>query len=65
MGPVTRAGCGAICPSHGDGCEACRGYVDQPNENAHKETLAEYGLSLEEVLGHFSMFNSYTVEQTQ
>jgi hypothetical protein len=34
--------------------------VDNPNENAHKETLAEYGLELSEVLGHFNLFNSYS-----
>jgi sulfhydrogenase subunit delta len=62
MGPVTRAGCGAICPTYGDGCEGCRGYVENPNENAHKETLAEYGLSVDEVLKHFDMFNSYAEE---
>jgi coenzyme F420-reducing hydrogenase gamma subunit len=59
MGPVVRAGCGAICPTHGDGCEACRGYVDNPNANAHQETLKEYGLSVPEVLLHFDMFNSF------
>ncbi len=59
MGPMTRAGCGALCPTFGDGCEGCRGLVDAPNEQAHKETLAEHGLTVEEVLRHFDMFNSY------
>lgn len=59
MGPVVRAGCGAICPSFGDGCEGCRGFVDDPNENAHKETLAQFGLSPREVIQHFDLFNSY------
>jgi len=63
MGPVTRAGCGALCPTFGDGCEGCRGLVDNPNEQAHKETLAEAGLSLDEVLKHFDMFNSYQEDQ--
>jgi coenzyme F420-reducing hydrogenase gamma subunit len=59
MGPVVRAGCGAICPSFGDGCEGCRGFVDDPNENAHKETLEKFGLSPREVIQHFDLFNSY------
>jgi len=31
LGSVTRAGCGAICPSFGAGCEGCRGLVSDPN----------------------------------
>lgn len=63
MGPVVRAGCGAVCPTYGDGCEACRGYVSNPNADAHKETLKEFGLSVHEVLLHFDMFNSYQPDQ--
>ena len=63
MGPVTRAGCGAICPSNGDYCEGCRGFVDHPNEEAHKETLEEHGLTPQEVLNYFSLFNSYDESQ--
>ncbi len=59
MGPVIRAGCGAICPSFGEGCEGCRGFIDNPNKNAHQEVLAEFGLTAQEVMNHFSMFNSY------
>lgn len=64
MGPVVRAGCGAICPTYGDACEGCRGLVDNPNEQAHRETMAEYGLDLNEILLHFNMFNSYEEGQT-
>jgi len=63
MGPVARGGCGALCPSFGDYCEACRGFVDNPNENSHKETLAEYGLTAAEVMNYFSLFNSYDKSQ--
>lgn len=59
LGPVTRAGCGAICPTYGAGCEGCRGLIPHPNENAMKEVLDEAGLTLEEIMGRFTMFNAY------
>jgi coenzyme F420-reducing hydrogenase gamma subunit len=31
MGPVTRAGCGALCPSYHRGCYACFGPMETPN----------------------------------
>ena len=63
MGPVARAGCGALCPSYGDYCEACRGFVDNPNEQSHQETLTEHGLTTAEVMNYFSLFNSYDKSQ--
>jgi sulfhydrogenase subunit delta len=63
MGPVARAGCGAMCPSFGDYCEACRGFVDNPNEQSHKETLAEHHLTPAEVMNYFSLFNAYDKSQ--
>ncbi|MFQ6101272.1 MAG: NADH:ubiquinone oxidoreductase [Anaerolineae bacterium] len=59
LGPVIRAGCDAICPTYGAGCEGCRGLIPQPNENAMKEVLDEAGLTLDEVLSQFTMFNAY------
>lgn len=37
MGPVTKAGCGAICPSYGRGCYACFGPSESPNLKSLKE----------------------------
>lgn len=58
LGPVTRAGCGAICMKYGDSCQACRGLVENPNINAHKGVLAEHGLTVEDILNEFKLFNS-------
>ena len=41
MGQVARAGCDAPCPADGIPCEACRGFVDEPNEKALKKVLKE------------------------
>lgn len=38
LGPVTHAGCGALCPSYARGCYGCYG----PKETANAEPLAEY-----------------------
>ena len=31
LGPVTHAGCGALCPSYHRGCYGCFGPMEQPN----------------------------------
>jgi coenzyme F420-reducing hydrogenase gamma subunit len=59
LGPVTRAGCGAICPTYGDGCEGCRGLIPEPNENSMKEVLDEAGLTVDQIIGQFTLFNAY------
>ena len=63
LGPVTRAGCDAICPTYGDGCEGCRGFIPHPNENAMKDVLDEAGLTVEEMMSRFTMFNTYLVQE--
>jgi coenzyme F420-reducing hydrogenase gamma subunit len=57
LGPVTRAGCMAPCPSFGNACIGCRGLVDDPNLNAHQETLEQAGLSTEEILKFYRFLN--------
>ncbi len=38
LGPVTHAGCGALCPHYYRGCFGCYG----PRENSNNEALADY-----------------------
>lgn len=59
LGPVTRAGCDAICPTYGDGCEGCRGYIPEPNENAMKDVLDEAGMTVDDIMSRMTMFNAY------
>ncbi len=58
MGPVTRAGCGARCPTYQHYCYGCRGLVPEPNANAEKTVLQDHGLSVPEVLKKFSLFDN-------
>jgi len=55
-GPVTRAGCDSCCVNEGTICWGCRGLVDNPNENAHKEVLTKYGLTVEEAVNKFRLY---------
>lgn len=59
LGPITRAGCDAICPSYGDGCEGCRGLISNPNIESLKTVLAEHNLSFEEAKAKMTMFLNY------
>ena len=56
MGPVTRAGCKAICPTYNDGCTGCRGLIDDPNLSSHKNLLSEHGLTVDEAISQYMLF---------
>lgn len=53
MGPVTRAGCGAICPSMGRDCYACFGPSDDANPEALAAQFEALGLPRREVVRRF------------
>jgi sulfhydrogenase subunit delta len=59
LGPVIRAGCNAICVTAGRHCWGCRGLVDEPNLDAQKDVLKTYGLTVEEVVEQFKIYNTY------
>jgi coenzyme F420-reducing hydrogenase gamma subunit len=56
LGPLARAGCGAICPSNGVPCDSCRGTVDEPNKNAMHEILRKYNYTLQEIKNTLNIF---------
>ncbi len=65
MGPVARAGCNAICPTYGSECEACRGYVSHPHDQAQQDVLIKYGLTAEEIMNRRTMFTSRYTEKKE
>ena len=56
LGPVTRAGCGARCPSNNHVCFGCRGLLDNPRTDAANDVLKERGLSAQDVLKKYRLF---------
>jgi coenzyme F420-reducing hydrogenase gamma subunit len=59
LGPVTRTGCGAICPAYGRGCYGCFG----PRESANTASLARWfsdSRSAPEVSRLFSGFTAWS-----
>jgi coenzyme F420-reducing hydrogenase gamma subunit len=62
MGPVTRTGCGAVCPRFGRGCYACFG----PSENINSDALGGWmrglGLAPEGVARRFRFINAEAAE---
>lgn len=58
VGPVTRAGCNSCCINEGAICWGCRGLVNNPNTDAHKEVLEKYGLTVDEMKNKFKLYLS-------
>jgi coenzyme F420-reducing hydrogenase gamma subunit len=59
IGPIARAGCGAICPRFQFGCEGCRGLISNPNMNWLLRTMRESGLSASEIQARLDLFMTY------
>ena len=58
LGPVTQAGCGALCPSFHRGCYGCFGPQDTPNTAALAQRLRVNGMPEQDVLRFFRTFNA-------
>jgi sulfhydrogenase subunit delta len=57
LGPVTHAGCGAICPSYNRGCYGCYGPMETPNTVSLSAWLKDLGmddLALERIYRTFN-----------
>ena len=59
LGPVTRTGCGAMCPSYGKACYNCYGPSEQPNSRGMANRLQGLGLVDNEIAHRFAQFHSH------
>jgi len=58
LGPVTHAGCGALCPAYNRGCYGCFGPMETPNTAALVPLLRDLGLTERGVERVFRTFNA-------
>ena len=59
MGPVTRAGCNAICPRNRSGCWGCRGAVDEANFESFIQILRDRGFPERQIAERVHFFNAF------
>ncbi len=57
LGPVTHAGCGALCPSFDRGCYGCFGPKETPNAPSLSRHLATLGMNEDALKRVYSTFN--------
>jgi len=58
LGPVTHAGCGALCPTYGRGCYGCFGPKEAANTESLTARLQELGTTRQELLRLYRNFNA-------
>ncbi len=59
LGPVTQAGCGALCPSYHRGCFGCYGPTESPNTASLTEQLRVLGQTNPQISRAFRGFNAW------
>jgi coenzyme F420-reducing hydrogenase gamma subunit len=59
LGPVTHAGCGALCPAYDRGCYGCFGPKETPNTISLARRWGQLGAGEPELVRIFRNFNGY------
>lgn len=59
LGPITQAGCGALCPSLNRACYGCFGPMEQPNIFALGRQFEKHGFRAPQIKRMLRSFNGY------
>ncbi len=60
LGPVTQAGCGAICPAYNRGCYGCYGPAETPNTSSLSSWWKRLGVSEADLVRSYRTYNAYS-----
>jgi coenzyme F420-reducing hydrogenase gamma subunit len=60
MGPVTQAGCGALCPAYARGCFGCFGPMESANPPSLSSQFRGLGMSNRDIMLSFRGYNAYS-----
>jgi sulfhydrogenase subunit delta len=56
MGPITHAGCNALCPAFHRGCISCYGPMESPNTRSLTDHFSTLGMTRDDILRSFRTF---------
>jgi coenzyme F420-reducing hydrogenase gamma subunit len=59
LGPVTHAGCGAICPAYNRGCYGCYGPKETPNTISLSKQWKQLAVSEQDIMRTYRTFNAF------
>ncbi|KST68623.1 NADH-quinone oxidoreductase subunit B family protein [Mastigocoleus testarum] len=59
LGPVTQAGCGAICPAYNRGCYGCYGPAETPNTASLSDWWKNLGVNQADLVRSYRTYNAY------
>jgi coenzyme F420-reducing hydrogenase gamma subunit len=59
LGPLTQAGCGALCPAYNRGCYGCFGPMENPNPDSFSSYLLKNGTPRADLIRMFRSFTGY------
>lgn len=60
LGPVTQAGCGALCPAYGRGCYGCFGPMESANPISLAGIFENRGMERDQITRTFRLFNCWS-----